>query len=105
MAKRWQLDLASFEPSGRPFCVLTSSCTRPLSKPFIFRAAYTADLRLQPGTQIQLDGGIVRASGDVRICLFGIYEWGAAMTDTRAMESPHWRGINHLALVTPDMDA
>jgi catechol 2,3-dioxygenase-like lactoylglutathione lyase family enzyme len=27
------------------------------------------------------------------------------MTDTRTPETPRWRGINHLALVTDDMDA
>ena len=27
------------------------------------------------------------------------------MTDSRSSESPRWRGINHLALVTDDMDA
>jgi catechol 2,3-dioxygenase-like lactoylglutathione lyase family enzyme len=27
------------------------------------------------------------------------------MTETHDVEAPHWRGINHLALVTDDMDA
>ena len=27
------------------------------------------------------------------------------MTEVKSDESPHWRGINHLALVTDDMDA
>ena len=27
------------------------------------------------------------------------------MAQTQAAEAPHWRGINHLALVTGDMDA
>jgi catechol 2,3-dioxygenase-like lactoylglutathione lyase family enzyme len=29
----------------------------------------------------------------------------ALTTDTNDHDSPYWRGINHLALVTPDMDA
>ena len=49
--------------------------------------------RIPPGGI--LPRGVPRPTGHRR--------WGA-MTMTTS-EAPHWRGINHLAMVTPDMDA